>query len=174
MADEKPWTADDVNRVLSILTWITAVDIDRSKHVPEGERSDVNKWLKRAFSEFEELKAGLAQREDPNVRVYRSVGRLMLAFFAFGQAQQFAPNAIASRMEQTRAGKGKGNVVDDDVEDRVRAVDAACILAGRKPAKTKKCVDRIRGFLPEKHRQATFSLLYDALGILKERILQKR
>lgn len=63
----------------------------------------------------------------------------------------------------------------DDVEGRQQAVAGALILAGLepRPAKTKKCVDRIRPHLPEEHRRATFRQLYEALGKAKERITKK-
>jgi hypothetical protein len=70
--------------------------------------------------------------------------------------------------------KAEAAAAMDDVDGRDRAVVAACILAGRRPAKTPKCLDSIRQFLPEEHRRATVRQLYASLGKAKERITKKR
>jgi hypothetical protein len=52
-------------------------------------------------------------------------------------------------------------------EDMVKAADAACITAGRPPAKTDKCVRRIRPHLPKEYQDETFETLKEALGKAK-------
>jgi hypothetical protein len=62
----------------------------------------------------------------------------------------------------------------DDLERRVCEVEAACLLAGVRPAKTDKKVARIRPLLPEEHRRLHVRELEAVLGEAKERAAKKK
>ncbi len=55
------------------------------------------------------------------------------------------------------------------IEDLVPKVDMACVLAGCKPAKTPKCVSRIRDHLAKEDREQPFRWLIKALGAVQKR-----
>jgi hypothetical protein len=85
--------------------------------------------------------------------------------------------ALGRLLERARAAKAAKRVTPEAMaatDGLERMVDAACILSGRKPAKTDKCVQQIRDHLPEEARHATDRQLKKALGSAKERRATKK
>ena len=152
---------------------------DRAEREAERKRTDpvhirINAW---ADALEEEARLAAIEIEEEAKRKWYEDVRLAVA----AVLEEEAKPAADAKMRRVLIARARARLRRPtpaeraaEIERLVPLVDAACVLSGREPAHTDKCVSQVRPHLPKEERHAPGRRLKEAIRVAKERRTAKK